>query len=109
MTKQVETIKASCKNCEEIIYQTTAGEWLHDDGDESATCEIYAEPDTSRSAKPSGYALWDLRRKFTVLFCVECFNERFNASIMVELADRVDTLFQGGTVANCINCAKAVN
>jgi hypothetical protein len=107
MKTEIQT--ASCKNCSQDIYQTEQGEWLHDDGDQSATCEIYAEPDTSRSAKPSGYALWDLRRKFTVLFCVECFNERFDASIMVELADRVDTLFQGGTVANCINCAKAVN
>ena len=107
MKTEIQT--ASCKNCSQDIYQTAQGEWLHDDGDESATCEIYAEPETTRDAKPTGYALWDLRRRFTVLFCVQCFNERFNASIMVELADRVDTLFQGGTVTNCINCAKAVN
>jgi hypothetical protein len=100
--------KDTCKNCaQEIVLRD--GIWLHDDGDQSSVCEIHAEPDTSRDAKPTGYALWDLRHKFTVLFCVECFNERFTASMMVNLAERVDTLFGGGNVVHCINCQKGVN
>jgi hypothetical protein len=68
------------------------------------------ETTTTSSCKPSGFALWNLKREFTVLFCVECFNERFTASTLMNFADRVDTLFAGGSgVHRCINCGKQVN
>jgi len=98
----------SCKNCKQEIENREGLGWVHTGEDEAFTCELYAEPETPR--KPSGFALWDRKKEFTVLFCVECFNERFNASMMVELAERVDTLFAGGSgVHRCINCQKAVN
>ena len=105
----------TCKNCtQEIVLRD--GLWIHNDGDQSSVCELHAEPETSFDyvdftlrGKPTGYALWDFKYKYTVLFCAECFNERFNASIMVNLAERVNTLYAGGAVANCINCQKAVN
>ena len=65
---------------------------------------------TTPSCKPSGFALWDLKREFTVLFCAPCFNERFTASMVLNFAERVDTLYEGGAgVHRCINCSKQVN
>lgn len=96
----------TCKNCtQEIVLRD--GLWIHNDGDISTVCELHAEPKTTR--KTTGFALWDLHREYTVLFCVECFNERFTASMMVDLAERVDTLLGGGSFVQCFNCAKAVS